>query len=125
MTTHEAGIPSEQDVAAVEGRLAGLYAELPAGQRAVLETIVAAGLQSLAAAEDDTSGYVMPEELLYAARREELRRAWDETDRREALGAVPRAAGTSGTSVLAPVLAFFRRAAAAQPGTQPAGGAPA
>ena len=123
--THEAGIPSEQDVAAVEGRLAALYAELPSGQRAVLETVVAAGLHTLAAAEDDTSGYSMDVELLYEARRQELQRAWDEADRRGALGPVPQAEGTSQPSLLTPVLAFFRRTAAARPQAQPTGGAPA
>ena len=123
--THEAGIPSEQDVAAVEGRLAALYAELPSGQRAVLETVVAAGLQQLSAAEDDTSGYSMDVELLYEARRQELQRAWAETDRRGALGPVPQSEGTSQPSLLAPALAFFRRTATARPGAQRAGGAPA
>ena len=125
MTTHEVSIPSEQDVAAVEGRLAALYAELPSGQRAVLETVVAAGLQQLSAAEDDTSGYSMDVDLLYEARRQELQRAWDAADRRGALGPVPQTEGTSQTSLLAPVLAFFRRTAAARPETQQAGGAPA
>ncbi len=123
--THEAGIPSEQDVAAVEGRLAALYAELPSGQRAVLETVVAAGLQTLAAAEDDTSGYSMEVELLFAAQRQELQRAWDEADRRGALGPVPQTEGTPQPSLLTPVLAFFRRTATARSETQPAGGAPA
>ena len=125
MTTHETAIPSEQDVAAVEGRLAALYAELPRSQRAVLETVVAAGLHTLAAAEDDTSGYSMDVELLYEARRQELQRAWAETDRRGALGPVPQSEGTPQPLLLTPVLAFFRRTAAARPGTQPAGGAPA
>ncbi len=125
MTTHEASIPSEQDIAVVEGRLAALYAELPGGQRAVLETVVAAGLQQLSAAEDDTSGYSMEVELLYEARRQELQRAWDEADRQGALGPVPQAEGTSQPSLLAPVLALFRRTATARSETQPAGGAPA
>ncbi len=122
--THEAGIPSEQDVAAVEGRLAALYAELPMGQRTVLETVLAAGLHTLAA-EDDTSGYSMEVELLFAAQRQELQRAWDEADRRGALGPVPQTEGTPQPSLLAPVLALFRRTATARSEAQPAGGAPA
>ncbi len=124
MTTHEASIPSEQDVATVEGQLAALYAALPMGQRAVLETVVAAGLHTLAA-EDDTSGYSMDVELLFAAQRQELQRAWDEADRRGALGPVLQPEGASQLSLLAPVLAFFRRTAAARTEAQPAGGAPA
>ena len=125
MTTHEGTIPSEADVAAVEGQLAALYARLPGEQRAVLETIVVAGLDRLRASEDDTAGYVFDVEALFESRKLELRQAWVEADRRGALGPVPEGEGGSGRSLLEPVLAFFRRATAAPAHPRAAGESPA
>ena len=125
MTTHETTIPGEADIAAVEGQLAALYARLPGGQRAVLETILAAGLDRLDVADDDTGGYMHDVESLFQARKLEMQRTWAEADRRGALGPLPDAEGGPGRSVLEPVLAFFRRAAAAPAQTRAAGQAPA
>ena len=124
MTTREHGIPGEADVAAVEGRLAALYASLPDGQRAVLETILAAGLDRLDTAGDDTGGYSYDVETLFQARKLELQRAWADADRRGALGPLPDAGRGSGRSALEPVLAFFRRATAAPARPRPVGGSP-
>jgi hypothetical protein len=125
MATHERTIPSEADIAAVEGQLAALHARLSDEQRAVLETIVAAGLDRLDAAEDDTGGYLHDIQGLFEARQVEIRRAWAEADRRGALGPLPEGQGGTGRSVLEPVLAFFRRATAAPARPQAAGQSPA
>jgi hypothetical protein len=112
MATVDAGIPSETDIAAVEGKLATVYVSLPGEQRAVLATLIAAGLDRLDVSDDDTGGYLHDIEGLFQARKLELQRAWAVADRRGALGPLPDAEGGSGRSVLAPVLAFFRRATA-------------
>ena len=121
MTTHERDIPGEADVTALEGQLAALYAGLPDGQRAVLETILAAGLDRLDTAGDDTGGYSYDVETLFQARKLELQRAWAEADRRGALGPLRDGAGGAGRSPLEPVLAFFRRATAAPVRARPVG----
>ena len=125
MTMHEGTRPSEADIAAVEGQLAALYARLPGGQRAVLETILAAGLDRLDVSDDDTGGYMHDIEGLVQARKLEMQRAWAEADRRGALGPLPESEGSPGRSVLEPVLAFFRRATAAPAGQRAAGQSPA
>jgi hypothetical protein len=118
-------MPSEADIAVVEGQLAALHARLSGEQRAVLETIVAAGLDRLDVADDDTGGYLHDIEGLFEARQVEIRRAWAEADRRGALGPLPESEGGSRPSVLEPVLAFFRRATATPARPRAAGEAPA
>ena len=123
MATEQGNGPSEQDVQAVEARLATLYADLPAAQQAVLGTVIAAGVETLAGA--DTRGYY-DVEALYHARLLELEQAWRRADAQgphardrelaEATTGEPRA-------VFGPLQALFRRAQAGQP--QPSGGAPA
>ena len=125
MATHERGIPSEADVAAVEGQLATLYGSLPEGQRAVLETVIAAGLDRLDTAGDDTGGYVFDADTIFEARKLELRHAWAAADRLGPLGDPPRAERGSGTSVLEPVWALFRRATAAPATSRAVGESPA
>ena len=123
MTMHERTIPSEADIAAVEGQLAALYARLPGEQRAVLETILAAGLDRLDVSDDDTGGYIFDADTHFEARKLELRQAWAEADRRGALGEPP-SGGAQGRSVLEPMLAFFRRASATPVQPRTAGQSP-
>ena len=125
MATVDAGIPSETDITAVEGKLATLYASLSGEQRAVLATIITAGLDRLDVSDDDTGGYLHDIEGLFQARKLELQRAWAEADRRGALGPLPDADPGAGRSVLAPVLAFFRRATTTPSQPRAAGEAPA
>src|SRR3712207_3868231 len=79
MTTEHSPMPSEQDLQAVEARLAAVYAELPPAQRAVLGAVIAAGVETLASA--DTRGYYDIESL-YQARLLELEQAWRRADAR-------------------------------------------
>ena len=117
--------PGEQDVQAVEQRLAALYGDLAPAQQTVLATIVAGGLDQLSRADDDTSGYHLNREAHYAAQKLELERAWRQADRLGALGepSTPEREGRG--SVLQPLVEFFRRQPAAVPRAGPAGGAPA
>ena len=125
MATQERGIPGEEDVQALEQRLAALYCELPPGEQAALETIMAAALQSLDTAGHDTAGYVYDVDTLYQSRRLELQQAWRQADRRGPLGSPPAAEGGARGGILQPLVEFFRRAGAAQPQQRPAGQAPA
>ena len=125
MTTYERSTPSERDIAAVEGHLAALYADLPPEQRAVLETVIAAGLEQLEAAGNDTTGFgVGVEALFQGARIIEIQRAWTEAAPADAGDAATQPGGTR-ASVLAPVLAVFRRVTAAPAQPRPAGESPA
>ena len=126
MTTNQTSVPGDADVQALEQRLAALYAELPHGQQAALEMLLAAGLQTLDTGDNDTAGYSLHElDGVYQARRLEMQRAWRQADRLGALGDPPERAGGAGRGVLQPVIEFFRRAGAAQPQQRPAGEAPA
>ena len=104
MTTNQMAMPGEADVQALEQRLAALYSELPPGQQAALGTIIAAGLQSLDTMDNDTAGYIYDVDALYQARRMEIERAWQQAERRAALGDPPETAGGGGRGVLQPVL---------------------
>ena len=112
MTTQS--IPSENDIQAVEERLATLYAELSPAQQEILETIIAAGLTLTST--DDTAGYSMLSsyEMEHLARsrmaelREDFRRA---NFQQEETGASDEAGPRWN---LGPLLEWFRRAPAAQ-----------
>src|SRR5262245_41775990 len=49
--------PTENDVMAVQDKLAELYATLPPAQQEVLDTILAAGMSLVG--DDDTSGFIL------------------------------------------------------------------
>lgn len=71
--------PTARDIAAVQEKLADLYASMPPAQQAVLDMIMAAGLSMVM--DDDTGGYGMPaswEEvgIVNRQRAAELREAW-------------------------------------------------
>jgi hypothetical protein len=124
MTTEPGPEPSEQDIAAVEARLAAVYATVPPAQQAAVPPVIAAGVETLAGA--DTRGYT-DVGALYQIRMQELEQIWRQAD---AQGHHARthdlATATSRESrtVFGPLRAVFRRLAAAdQP--RPAGGAPA
>jgi len=124
MTTEQGSGPSEQDVQAVEARLAAVYADLPAAQQVVLGTVIAAGVEMLAGA--DTRGYSLDMESLYQARLLELEQTWRRADAQghhDRTRELAEATTSERRSVFQPLLAVFRRAPAGQP--QPSGGAPA
>jgi hypothetical protein len=73
MTTELVPGPSEQDIVAVEARLAAVYAALPPAQQAVVATVIAAGVETLAGA--DTRGYT-DVAALYQVRMQELEQIW-------------------------------------------------
>ena len=124
MTPNEA-TPGEQDVQAVEQRLAALYGDLAPAQQTVLATIVAAGLDRLTRADDDTSGYSLYMPAPYETLKLELEHVWRQADRLGALGEPPTLERQGRGGVLQPLVEFFRRRPAAMPQTEPAGGAPA
>jgi hypothetical protein len=124
MTTELGPEPSEQDIAAVEARLAAVYATLPPAQQTVVATVIAAGVETLAGAE--TRGYY-DVEALYQARLLELEQVWQRADAQghhDRTQELATATTPESRTVLGPLRAVFRRLAAAdQP--RPAGGAPA
>jgi len=123
MATNWTIVPNERDLEAVEGRLAALYADLPAAQQALLENIVLAGIDTLAAG--DTSGY-FDLETHFAAQRAELHRAWRRADQRgpgDRERELAAAAEPEQRRVLQPLLDLLRRMPAAQ--SPSSGGAPA
>ena len=116
--------PGEQDVQAVEQRLAALYGDLAPAQQTVLATIVAAGLDRLTRA-DDTSGYSLYMPAPYETLKLELEHVWRQADRLGALGEPPTPERAGRGGVLQPLVEFFRRRPAAVSRAEPAGGAPA
>lgn len=122
MTSESLGQVGEQDLEAVEDRLAALYAGLPVGQQIVMERIVLAGVDALAA---DTGGY-WDLDTHYQAQRLELQRAWRQADqhgRRDREGQVAEARTEERRRIFQPLADLFRRAPAAQ--APSSGGAPA
>lgn len=117
MTTQSANMPTESDVTAVEQRLAALYEELSPAQQAVLDEIIAAGLTIATAG--DTQGFsfgMHPVELeMFArARVDEIK-----DDFRRVNAGRDVATGSPGPRErwnLRPLLEWFRRAPAPQPG---------
>jgi hypothetical protein len=103
-------MPTEADIEAVQDRLASLYAELPPGQQAVLEMIIASGLSMVNT--DDTSGYglEMPGgmDIIAQARVDELRHEWRRVNSR-AHSDEPRQQQRRGGMDLRPILAWFNR----------------
>ena len=98
----------------------------PAGATsAVLATIVAAGLDRLSRADDDTSGYSLYMPAPYETLKLELEHVWRQADRLGALGEPPTPERQGRGSVLQPVVEFFRRRPAVVSRPEPAGGAPA
>ena len=123
MAMEQGSGPSEQDVEAVEARLAAVYAALPPAQQAVLGTVIAAGVETLAGA--DTRGY-SDVESLYQARLLELEQVWRRADAQghhDRTRALAEPTTRERRSLFQPLQALFRRAPAGQP--QPSGGAPA
>lgn len=117
MSTQSTVMPGEGDVAAVEQRLAELWSDLTPAQQALLDTIITAGMTIVGTG--DTAGYMMPS-LLEMQAHVEARRAEIQEDWRRANTTV--AAGSAGAAKpvrrwdLRPVLDWFRRAPAPQPG---------